>query len=588
MRSARDVRWRMAPEVSTDVESLVRAVGVTPLTARLLCNRGVSDPGAARTFLRPSLSDLHDPFLLPQMEEAADRIHEAVKRGQRVVVYGDYDVDGITATAILLRCLGLLGAEGRYHIPDRLTEGYGLNAEAVRALAGEGARLLVTVDCGINAVAEVALARKLGMDVIVTDHHEPGEEVPSGALLVNPKLPGGGYPFRELSGAGLAFKLAWALGKRFSAGRRVSPEFREFLLDTVSLAGLGTIADVVALRGENRVLARYGLMGLADSGAVGIRALCEASGVGAGRLSVFDVGFKLAPRLNAAGRLGSARRCVELLTTTSEERARAIAAELNVENARRQRLQEAITEEARAMLADDGGVEGRRSIVLAREGWHAGVLGIVAARLAEEFWRPAILLTLEGDEGHGSGRSIGPVNLFEALCACAGRLEGFGGHAMAAGLRLKRSEVERFAEEFEAAVAARLGPEDLRPTMGLDAEVRMGDITRALVGELEQMEPFGVGNPEPLLLALDVGIGGEVRRMGSDGRHISFWARQDGVAIRTVGFGMGGLADALADAGVCSMVVVPRLNRWRGRESVELEARDIRPGRWEGPARGRG
>jgi len=579
MRLAREVHWQKAPEVSAAVESLARAVGIAPLTARLLCNRGVREPGAARAFLRPSLSDLHDPFLLPQMEEAADRIHEAVKRGERVVVYGDYDADGITGTAILLRCLGLLEAEGCYYIPDRLSEGYGLNAEAVRALAAGGARLLVTVDCGINAVAEVALARELGMDVIVTDHHEPGEEVPSGALLVNPKLPGGGYPFRELSGAGLAFKLAWALGKRFSAGRRVSPEFREFLLDTVSLAGLGTIADVVTLRGENRVIARYGLMGLADSGAVGIRALCEASGVGAGPLSAFDVGFKLAPRLNAAGRLGSARRCVELLTTASEERARAIAAELNGENTRRRRLQEGIVEEARAMLGDDGGLEGRRSIVLAHEGWHAGVLGIVAARLAEEFWRPTVLLTLEGDEGHGSARSIGPLNLFEALCACAGRLDKFGGHAMAAGLRLKRSEVERFAEDFEEAVAERLGAEDSRPTMEVDAEVRVGDITRTLLGELEQMAPFGVGNPEPLLVARDVRIGGEVRRMGRDGRHISFWARQDEVAIRTVGFGMSEVAGALADAGVCSMVFVPRVNRWRGRESVELEARDIRPGR---------
>ena len=450
----------------------------------------------------------------------------------------------------------------------------------MRGLAAAGARLLVTVDCGIGAVREVALARGLGMDVIVTDHHEPGEEVPAGAWVINPKLPGCAYPFRELSGAGLAFKLAWAIGKRMSPGKRVSEEFREFLLDAVCLAGMGTIADVAPLRGENRVIAHYGLRGVGDSQAAGIQALCAASGVaqGGARLTGFDVAFKLGPRLNAAGRLGSARRCVELLTTASAERAREIAADLNRENARRQKLQEAILEEARGMVAAGGGAEGRRSIVLAREGWHAGVVGIVAARLAGEFRRPTVLLTLEGEEGHGSGRSIEPVNLFEALSACGERLCAFGGHAMAAGLRLKRGEVAAFTAEFEAAVAAQVGTDDLAPVLEIDAEVGLGEITRSLVDEFEELEPFGAGNREPVLAAHGVAVGGEVRRMGVGGKHMSFWARQDGAAFRAVGFNLGEAAGAVAEAGVCSLAFVPRLHRWRGSENLELEVRDIKPG----------
>lgn len=571
-------QWQVISALSPEAEALARAVAITPLTAQVLCNRGVTEADVARGFLRPSWSDLHDPFLLKDMAGAADRIRVAAERDEPIAIYGDYDVDGITGTAILLRCLNLLGIEGRFHLPDRLVDGYGLNVSAVRALAEDGTKLLVTVDCGINAVEEIALARELGMDVIVTDHHEPGDEVPACAWLLNPKLPGCAYPFRELSGAGLAFKLAWAIGKEMSPGQRVSEAFRAFLLDAVSLAGMGTIADMVPLRSENRVLAHYGLKGLGNSSAVGIRALCEAAEVGDTPLTTFDLAFKLAPRLNAAGRLGSARQCIELLTTTSANKAREIAANLNRENTRRRKLQDTIADEARAMVLAGRNVEGRRSIVLAREGWHAGVLGIVASHLAREFWRPTVLLVVEEDEAHGSARSVGPLNLFEALQACKDRLCAFGGHAMAAGLRLKRSDLERFTNEFETVVSARLRPEDLTPTLEVDAEVNLEQITRKLVGEFETLAPFGVGNREPVLAAHRVTIGGEIRRMGASGKHISFWARQNGAAFRTVGFNLGDMAEALHEAGGCSLAFVPRVNRWRGSENIELEVRDIRLG----------
>jgi len=567
--------WRIGP-MAPAAGDLARHLGVLPIVAQMLINRGLSDRASATAFLRPSLNDLHDPSLLPDMDRAARRVRRAAARGERIAIYGDYDVDGVTGTAILLRCLALLGAGATYYIPDRLDEGYGLNVAAVRALADQGVRLLITVDCGINAVEEVAEAKNSGLDVIVTDHHEPSDLLPQADCLINPKLPAADYPFRELSGAGIAFKLAWAIGKGFSDGRRVSPEFKDFLLDSLSLAALGTIADVVPLKGENRAIACFGLRGLAESDAPGLRALRAAAGLDERTISARDVAFKLAPRLNAAGRLGSARRGVELLVTAQADEAAAIAAELNQENARRQRLQEAIIREARAMLAEDETARQRHAVVLAREGWHAGVLGIVAARLAAEIWRPVALLTLEGAEGHGSARSIEALNLFETLKECAGLLTSYGGHARAAGLRIRRDALEPFRAAFERAAARRLDDSDLVPSLAVEAEAPLRAVTPELVREIESLEPFGEGNPEPLLAAFDLEVAGSVRRMGADGRHLSFWVRQDGVAARAVAFGLGEMARDLERAGRCSLAFVPRLNRWRGEERLELEVRDIK------------
>ena len=569
-------RWVVASDAPHAVDELSHQLGVTSLTARLLVNRGITDAGRARCFLNPDLNDLHDPSLLPDVERTAVRVREAVDRNEPIAIYGDYDVDGISATAILMHCLAFVGLQPRYYIPERLEEGYGLNAGAVRQLAGEGVRLLITVDCGISAVKEVALARELGMDVVVTDHHEPGDEIPSNSLLVNPKLPGCSYPFRELSGAGLAFKLAWAIGKNFSGGRKVSAGFREFLLDAVSMVALGTIADVAPLRDENRALVHYGLQGLSASQAPGMRALREAASLGEKRLNTFDVAFKIAPRLNAAGRLGSARRAVELLTTSSMARASEIAGELGRENSRRQRLQERILSEAVEMVKAAGGVDGKSSIVLAAEGWHAGVIGIVASRLAEEYWRPTVLLALDGEEGHGSARSVGELHLFEVLRECADMLTAFGGHQRAAGLRLRRSEVESFKQKFEQTAAARMTDESLIPMVHIDAEVSLSEITRPILDEIGKLEPFGEGNSEPVLAAYGLDVPSGVRRMGSGGRHMSFWVRQGESGFRAVAFGMGELADKLGRSRRCDLAFKPRLNRWRGKESIELEIQDIR------------
>ncbi len=571
-------RWRLLPQDEQGAKLLGQKLGLSRVAGQLLLNRKLGDEALARGHLHPELNDLHDPCLHPQMETAARRLRLAVERGEKVVVYGDYDVDGISATAILMRCLRLLKADADFYIPDRLEEGYGLNAAAIEKIAASGAKLLVTVDCGISAVREVELARKLGMDVIITDHHEPGDLVPADALLINPKLPGCPYPFRDLSGAGLAFKLAWAVGKSFSAGARVTPEFRDFLLDSVALAALGTIADVVPLRSENRTLAYFGLRGLSASTAAGLSALRDCAGADGRALNGFDVAFKLAPRLNAAGRMGSARQAVELLMTDSAERAGEIVEHLNRENGRRQRAQEKILEEACAMIEAEGGVKDRASIVLAREGWHPGVVGIVAARIVELYWRPAILLSVEGGIGHGSARSIGPVHLFEALRCCSGRLISYGGHARAAGLRLAVGEIDSFRREFEQCAAAAIGGEELFPELLLDTEVSLSEISRPVIDQIEQLAPFGEGNPEPMLCARDVALSAGVRTMGETGRHISFWVNQDGAAFRAVAFGKGEWADRLNAARTCSIAFVPRLNLWKGEQKVELDVRDIQVG----------
>ena len=569
-------RWRFRSAVEAEADALARRLGLTAVTARILLNRGVADEVAARAMLRPELAQLHEPSAHPLFEPAARRIRDAVTRGERIVVYGDYDVDGISATAILMRCLALLKADAAFYIPDRMEEGYGLNAAAIRRLAADGTKLLITVDSGVSAVAEVALAQELGMDVIVTDHHEPGDVVPATPLLINPKLPGCPYPFRDLSGAGVAFKLAWAVGRDMSAGARVAPEFRDYLLDAVSLAALGTIADVVPLMGENRVLASYGLRGLTASNAPGIRALREASSATEQNLTGFDVAFKLAPRLNAAGRMGSATQAVEMLITSSLDRAREIAAHLNRENGRRQRIQESILSDAREMIEELDGVQGRSSLVLAREGWHSGVIGIVAARVAETYWRPTVMLTIDSDGAHGSARSVGGFNLFEALRKCSARLTGFGGHARAAGLRLKREELDRFREEFEAVAEDALRPEDMAPVIDIDCEVRLPAITKPLLDEFAQLAPFGEGNAEPMLAARGVTLAAGVTRMGSSGQHLCFWINQDGAAFRAVAFGKGDWADRLHGRKNCSLAFVPRVNRWQGTERLELDVRDVK------------
>ncbi len=572
--------WTVRPPAPETV-ALARELGLAPLAARVLAARGLADVDEARAFLAPTLDMLHDPGVDPALVAAAERLMRAARDGEPIVIYGDYDVDGITGAAILWQALRLADANARVYIPHRVEEGYGLNADAVDQLADEGIRLLVTVDCGVTSAAEVARARERGMDVLVTDHHEPDPgRLPDATVLVDPKLPDSAYPFRELSGAGLALKLAWALGRQMSPAARVSDEFREFLLAATGLAALGTIADVVPLVGENHVLAHFGLRALAGSRNPGIRALLEVSGLAGKALEAGHVGFMLGPRLNAAGRMGSALEAVELLTTAGPDAAMAIAEGLDRENRRRRKVEKEILEQAEEVLGTTADPDHDRALVVAGNGWHTGVIGIVASRLVDKYHRPTVLIATADGQAQGSGRSIPGFHLFEALVACGSHLTNFGGHAMAAGLRLEEQAVPAFREAFLAHAASALTPDALLPRLTVDAEVSLADLAVETVGTLERMGPFGAGNPRPVLAMREVRLVGDARRMGRRGDHMQMRVTEAGRAIRCVGWRMGEVAETLSRAGSCGIAFTARISDFRGPREVEIHLKDLWVGRY--------
>jgi single-stranded-DNA-specific exonuclease len=572
--------WRLLPHDSAAVERLARSLNISPVVAQLLLNRQLAEPEAARDFLDAPLTGLHAPERLPGVEEAVDRIMTAVREQQRICVYGDYDVDGISGTAILLQVLRLLGSQPDAYVPHRLEEGYGLNVNALQQIAQAGTKVVITVDCGIASLAEADEARRFGMDLIITDHHEPRETLPDAAVRIHPRLPGGDYPFGALSGAGVAFKLAWALAKCSCGSDKVSPPFRELLLDSIALAALGTIADVVPLLGENRIFVRHGLSRIRQAPSAGVKALLHSAGVN-GHVRAMDVGFRLAPRLNAAGRLGCARLVVELLTTTSAQRATDLANFLEGQNQQRQLLERKMLAQAREMLGDHDAA----AIVLANADWHAGVLGIVASRLVDRYARPTLLIALpsaNGDEegvAQGSGRSIPGFPLHEALRACDAHLVSHGGHQMAAGFKVRPDDVPALREAFTAYAARHYPDGPPPPCLTLDAETPLAALTLGMVQDLDRLEPYGSANARPLLLAGAVQLVGEPRKMGGGERHLNFRVSQGQTRLRAVAFGMAERIEELTSAGgQCCLAFTPKINEWQGRRSVELEVTDFQPG----------
>ena len=513
--------------------------------------------------------------------EAATRLTDAVAAGRKICVYGDYDVDGTTGVAILLHVLRTIGGDPEFYVPNRQEEGYGLNAEAIRGLAAAGVSLIVTVDCGISAVAEAADARRLGVELIITDHHEIGPTLPPADVLVHPRLPGSDYPFGGLSGAGVALKLAWAVAQRASGSERVAPRFRELLLDLIGYAALGLIADVVPLRDENRGLVRHGLRRLADHPGVGVKALIAAAKLDQNEnLKAEDVGFRLAPRLNAAGRLECARLVVELLTTTNPVRARELAEYLEGLNVKRQSIEKKAVAQAK-QLVEAGGHDTHPAIVLGSPDWHQGVIGIVAARLADHYGRPTLLVAERPDDAPstGSGRSACGFALHTGLAACGEHLDGHGGHAAAAGFKVRPSRLPALRAAFCAVVAAEYPDGPPPPRLRLEAEVPLSALTRGLMADLDKLEPYGADNPRPRFLAAGLTLDGTPRRMGQDERHLSFKVTQGGVSVRAVGWSMGDRLDELLSAGGhCCLAFVPRLNTFRGQTTVEMEVVDLQPG----------
>jgi single-stranded-DNA-specific exonuclease len=571
--------WRIAPFDEACVRSLAARLNVSPVLAQVLAARGYDCPDRAGAFLDSRLTELHDPELLPGVSAAADRIVAAIQSGRRITIYGDYDVDGVTATSLLWHCLRLVEGKVDYYIPSRLEEGYGLNCEALQRFHEEDpGMLVVTVDCGIASVREAELARELGLELIITDHHHFGPTLPPAAALVHPRLPGTDYPFGDLCGVGVAFKLAWAICARLGDGRKASPRMRDFLLSAVGLAAIGTVADVVPLLGENRVLVRFGLQSLRERSSLGLKSLLKITNLqDKPLLDAEDVAFSLAPRINAAGRLGQARLAVELLTTDNPERAGMLAAYLEEQNKARQTVERRMFKQAKELVDEHPEWKDQPALVLDCPEWHAGVIGIVASRVAEHYQKPAVLIAVNAPEqtGQGSARTFAGFDLHAGLSECSEHLTTFGGHQAAAGLRITTDRIDSFREAFCRHVAENFTVEPGDLELRIDAEVRLADLTLKAVTELDRLGPFGRSNPRPVFASSRVELTEPPRKMGEGERHLSLRVRHYGRVLRAVAFGKGEWAEKIdAVGGPISISFAPSINRFRGQENVELQLLD--------------
>lgn len=558
-------RWVTAKPNLETVRSLARSCGFTPLAAAALCARGIDTPEAARAFLETDPAKLHDPMLLPDMAKARDTIRRAIEQGKKIAVFGDYDVDGVTSTCVMTRVLRSLGADVRHYIPDRLSEGYGLSMGAMDRLAQDGIGLIVTVDSGVSAFEEIARARELGMEVVVTDHHECREELPDANAVVNPKRADSTYPFAELAGVGVAFKLACAL-----AG---DGQQRAVLEQYADLVALGTVADVMPLIGENRIIVAAGLRRMAETQNVGLSMLLHESGQQGKRLTASTISFILAPRINAAGRLGHADMAAELFLTDDPRRAQTLAMALCEQNKQRQATENQILEQALQKLRREYDPLEDQVIVLAGEDWHHGVIGIVSSRICDRYACPTVLIALEDGIGKGSGRSVKGFNLYEALCDSAPLLERFGGHELAAGLTIREENIQQFRENMEAWAREHVNPQELMPILHIDCPIAPEFISTEATRGLDVLEPFGMGNPQPVFSMCDLLVE-EITPISSD-RHVRLTLSKDGQTYTAMLFGTGQGGCGFAQGNYVDAAFCLEINEYRGRCSVQLVIRDI-------------
>lgn len=573
--------WRYATHDEALVRQVAAAANVPPLVAQVLVARECTQPDQINEFFHSKLTDLHEPTLLPGVDAASNQIISALNADRRITIYGDYDVDGVTSTALLWQCLKLLGAKVDYYIPSRLEEGYGINCDAIRQLHEEDPnRLVISVDCGISSVDEVELANSLGLEIIISDHHRIGDALPA-ATCVHPRLPGSTYPFGDLCGVGVAFKIAWSVCQKLGENGKATPAMRSFLIQAVGLTAIGTVADVVPLKGENRIIVRYGLHSIAERSSLGLRTLLEVAKLDVTSLKSDDIAFSLAPRINAAGRLGQARLAVELLTTTDPERAQALADYLDQLNKNRQTVERRILKQAKEMVSDNPDWEDDPVLVLAHPDWHPGVIGIVASRIAEKYSRPAVLISLKNEEvGQGSARSFAGFDLYTALKSCSQHLIRCGGHRAAAGLKITPANVDQFRNAFvEYARHNHSFDEDGEFDLRIDAEVQLREVKYPAVSQLERLGPFGQENQRPRFASTNVELVGPPTKMGEGERHLSMRVKQYGRVMRVVAFGRGDWADEItAVNGPISISYAPVINTFRGVHRVELHLID-----WNAP-----
>ncbi len=550
-----------------NLESIINEFQLSELIARAMINRGIDTVPKAKAYLESDLNRLGNPFLLKGMEPAVDVVYEAIAQKERICVYGDYDVDGITSTVLMIKTLRRLGADAVYYIPNRLEEGYGLNVESINKVRGLGANLIITVDCGIKSIDAVDYAGSIGMKVIVTDHHECEGELPRAHSIINPHQPGCSYPYKDLAGVGVAFRLSEALLSK--AG--ITSQAEGFL----AIVTIGTIADVVPLTGENRIIVKHGLERIYKTDNEGIKALIKVCGLKLNEVSTYNVAFMIAPRINAAGRISDAAECVELLLTDNEDRALEIAMRLDLDNRRRQAIENKILDEAIAIVENTLDLDREKVLVLGSEDWHTGVIGIVASRLVERFHMPAFIMSREGELSKGSARSISGFNIFEAMSNCSHLFEKYGGHEMAAGFTIctnKESELrECIRKEFERI----FGKDKLIPEIYVDYKLEPKDVTLNTVRQLKLMEPFGAGNSSPVFVYRGLVVM-TFRAVGNNLKHL-FIVINDGVSnIRCIAYNQGKMQNVLSIGRKIDIICSVENNIWNNVENVQLNIKDIK------------
>ncbi len=542
-------------------DTFSKELKISKILSQVLINRGIKTLKEAEEFLSVKLENLLDPFSFRQMNAAVGLIKKAISSKEKVMLCGDYDVDGITSIVMLKNTLSSLGLNTLHYIPHRIKDGYGLNKKAVDIAKEKKIKLLITVDSGTSSHEEIKELRKANIDVIVTDHHETlHNDLPPASAIINPKVKSCTYKFKELAGVGVAYKLCQAVTN-------------ETLVEDLDLVSLGTIADVVPLTGENRIIAKIGLSRLSKTERAGIKALVEVSRLRAKEINSTFVSFILGPRINASGRMDSAETALKLLLSEDKKEADTLAKTIDGYNRQRQKIEGQILEEAHDLISREVNFKEHKIIVVAKEGWHQGVLGIVASKLADKFYRPAIVISLTDDLCKGSGRSIKNFHLFNALVECKKHLETFGGHAHAVGLIVSRGNIKNFKEEINRLAKEKLKLEDLLPSIDIDMELSLADLSDAFAEELKSLEPFGTGNPEPLFYTRNLKLKGEPQVLSRD--TLKFWVSDGEITYPAIGFGMGSFKDSLMNAASLDLVYKLGIDAWQGDNSLILEAKDI-------------
>jgi single-stranded-DNA-specific exonuclease len=563
----RNKRWIYKPRHQVAVANLSRQLAISEVAAVLLTNRGISDIETAEKFFNPKLENLHDPFLMRGMREAVERIRQAAQRREKILIYGDYDVDGTTSTVILKKALQLIGADVSYYIPERLKDGYGLREDAMDMAKARGIHLIISVDTGIRAQQVVEYAKTLGLDVIITDHHLPEEGLPQALAVLNPKRPDCNYPEKNLAGVGVAFKLAQAL--------LTTTNQAHYIESFVKIAAIGTIADIVPLTGENRIIAKYGLLGLRNPKNFGLRALLDVAGVSANKpLAGSDIGFKIGPRINAVGRMAGASMAVDLFDAPDLQTATEMAHAMNVQNAARQQIEADTLTQVLAQIESDRELNNSYVAVVAGEGWHRGVIGIVASKVVDKLYRPTIIISVENGLGHGSGRSIAAFHLLNGLESCSDVFEKFGGHSHAAGVTIRADKIADLRQRLDLHARSVLNPEDLIPIVEIDYELSFKQATLETLDEIKHLEPFGSGNPEPVFATQGAQVVSPPRVMKE--KHLKLRLLQSGRWMDAVCWGGADYANEIFAGDIVNVAYTLQENTYNGNTSVQLVVKDLK------------